>query len=101
MHVDAVQYWAAEPFLIPGNRGFSARAGAGRVAVVAARTRIARGDQHELGRKAERLAGASDRDHTVFDGLAHHLEDARMKLGHLVEEEDATMGQADFAGPRR
>src|SRR5439155_195954 len=55
MHVDAVQDRPAETLLVAGDRGFSTRARSGCVAVVAARTRIARRDEHELGRKAERL----------------------------------------------
>jgi len=34
-----------------------------------------------------------------FEWLAQRIEDAALKFGQLVEEQDAEMGEADFAGP--
>ena len=44
-------------------------------------------------RGALRLA---DGDDLIFDRLAHHFQDARAKLGQLVQEKHAAMGEGDL-----
>src|SRR5216684_3411290 len=90
MHVDAVRDRTAQTFLIAGDRGFSARAGSGGVAVVATRTRVARCDQHEFGRKAERLAGSGDGHHAIVYWLAHDLGDTAVRL---IEDDDPSVSR--------
>jgi hypothetical protein len=42
----------------------------------------------------------SDADVALFDRLAQHFERAAAELGEFVEEQDAVVREADFAGPR-
>ena len=41
---------------------------------------------------------SADGDLAVLEGLADGLQDVAGKLGEFIEEEDAVMGQAEFAG---
>ena len=61
---------------------------------------IHRADQHEAGRKRKRHRRAGQRDRVIFERLPQLLQDVTRKFRHLVEEQDAIMGQAHFAGPR-
>ena len=47
---------------------------------------------------AERHGCARNGDGAVFEGLAEDLEDVAGELGELVEEEQAVVGEGDFAG---
>ncbi len=64
---------------------------------VSLRTGIHCGNRLKRRGKRERTAGAADRDHLVFQRLAQRLKVARTKLGQFVEEEHASMRQADLA----
>jgi hypothetical protein len=55
------------------------------------------GDEHERG-EGHAAGGAGDGDFAVLKGLAHDFEGAAAELGEFVEEEDAVVGHADFAG---
>ena len=50
--------------------------------------------------KERRHGGAGDGDHAVLEGLAEDFEDVAGELGELVEEEEAVVGEGDFAGAR-
>ena len=50
--------------------------------------------------KLRRHGGAGDGDHAVFERLAEDFEDVAGELGQLVEEEQAVVGEGDFAGAR-
>ena len=43
--------------------------------------------------------GAGDHHRSGFERLAERIEHAALKLREFVEEQDAEMGKADFAGP--
>ncbi len=58
------------------------------------------GDEHEFGGEGEGGVGAGDGDGAGFEGLAEDLEDVAGEFGELVEEEDAVVGEGDFAGAR-
>ena len=50
--------------------------------------------------KVRRHGGAGDGDGAVFERLAEDFEDVAGELGELVEEEQAVVGEGDFAGAR-
>jgi len=52
----------------------------------------------EVRRESQRALRPADRDELVFDGLAHHFQDARPELGQLIQEEHAAVCQRDLAG---
>ena len=62
-----------------------------------AATRIHRGDQLNIGGKGHMAVGARDTNFAGFQRLSQTVEYAALKLRQFVEEQDAEMGQADFA----
>ena len=68
----------------------------------AARARVRRRDELEVGAGSQQLrpARASD-DAAVLEHLAQRLERAALELGQLVEEQHAAVRERDLAGPRR
>ena len=69
----------------------------GGVAEVATGAGVHGGDEHEVGGVVGADGGARDGDLAVFEGLAEGLEDGARVFGELVEEEDAVVGEGDFA----
>lgn len=98
--VDTVQKRAGDFAHVAFDLDGGAFAAADVRAVVAAGAGVHGGDHNEVGGKAERALGAGDGDGAFFEGLADHFEDVALELGEFVEEEDAVMGQAEFAGAR-
>lgn len=96
--VDAVHNGTGNPRLVAG--GLAGRAGAEAFGItqVAAGAGIHRGDQDETRREVKGSLGAGDRDVAVFEGLSKVFEDTFGELTEFIEEEDATVGEADFAG---
>ena len=47
------------------------------------------------------LRRAADRDVPLLERLAQHLKRLAVELRHLVQKQDALVGQADLAGLRR
>lgn len=70
---------------------------AARIIAKAARTRIERRDQHEVGR--ERRAGkcAADGHRAIFQRLAEDFQRLTIELRQLVQEQHAMMTERDFA----
>src|ERR1051325_8752096 len=66
------------------------------IPVKSTRTRIHGSNKLKIGRESQRSFGAADGHHFIFHRLAHHFEDARAKLGELVQEQDAAMRQGDL-----
>ena len=71
-----------------------------RVAAIAARARVHRGDEDEPRGEGDRPRRARDGDVTLFERLPQHVEHVPAELRHLVEEQHAVMREADLAGPR-
>ena len=71
-----------------------------RVVVVSARAGIHRRDEHEARREIERSRRTRDGNMTILKRLAKDFEGGARKLCELVEKEDATMRERDFAGDR-
>ena len=98
-HVDAVEEGAADA----GEVVFAAAGGfvafAGGVAEVAAAAGVHGGDELESGGVGDVGAGAGDGGSSAFQGLAEGFEGGTGEFGEFVEEEDAAVGEADFAGP--
>ena len=69
--------------------------------MIAARTRIHRGDEDEAGGEDDRAQRARHGDAPFFDRLTQRLEHAAIELRHFVEKQHAVMREADLAGPRR
>ena len=64
----------------------------------AARARVHGPHQDEPGRKGGRAPGPADPDQAFFQGLPEGVEHDRRELTHLVQEQHASMGQADLPG---
>ncbi len=77
-----------------------AGAGAGGVGEVAAFAGVGGGDEHEAAGVADVGVGAGDGDLAGLDRLAEGFEDGAGEFGKFVHEEDAVMGEGDFAGFR-
>jgi len=63
-------------------------------------TRVHGTDEHEPGRENSDAGGTSDANDAFLEGLSQDLQRQATKLGHLVEEEYAVVGEADLARPR-
>ena len=95
--VDAVEEGTGELLLVVLDLGGSAGALVGGVAEVATGAGVHGGDQHEVGGVVGLEVGARDSDLAIFERLAEGLEDGARVFGELVEEEDAVVGEGDFA----
>ena len=85
--VDAVEEGARDARAIPLHRvGQTGAFGAG-IAVVSARAGVHRGDEHEARRVGGRAAGPGDGDRALLERLAQRVEDARVELAKLIEEQ--------------
>jgi len=104
LQVDAVQQRAAESPLVTRHRLGRAAAGPARGR---ARTQPAAGagvhgrHQLEAGREHRLPRRAADGDAATFHGLAQRLQRGAREFRGLVQEQHATMGQADLTRPRR
>src|ERR1700741_5040213 len=83
---------------VAGDLVLRADALAAGVIEVAARARIQGCGEYESCGIGNRPRGACDGDDAVFDRLAEDFERFAAELGELVEEENAMMREADFAG---
>ena len=105
MNVDAVHQRTRDLAHVLFDLGRRTVAASPRVAAVTARTRIRRGDQHEVGWKGRAPQRPRDRDDAVFEWLTHHFERLAIELGQFIQKQDAVVGFADFtrrrAGCRR
>src|SRR5262249_4659902 len=70
-----------------------------RVTEPSAHAWVHRGDELERGGKQHRAGAPRDGDPTLLERLAERLQDVTAELGKLVEEEDAVVGERDFARP--
>ncbi len=100
MEIDAVEERAADALAVFLDEGRATAAFAFGIAIIAAGAGVHSGDKHEAGGEGHAADGAGDGDFAVFEGLAHDFEGAAAELGEFVEEEDAIVGHADFAGAR-
>jgi hypothetical protein len=66
---------------------------------VAARARVHRPDQGAARRIGERGGSAGEGELPVLQRLAHHLQHLPLKLGQLVQEKDAVMGEVQLPQP--
>ena len=84
--------------------GCEALRGAGaldrRVAAAAARAEVHRRHELEAGREERHALRAGDADDAVLERLAQRLERRPHELGQLVEQQDAVVREARFAGTR-
>ena len=67
------------------------------VVVVAARTGVHGGDEHERGGIVDGHLGPADGHAALLHGLAQHLEHRALEFRQLVEEEHPVVRQADLA----
>ena len=97
VEVDAVEQGAADFGHVAFDLGDAAMAVAAGVVAIAAGARVERGDEHEVGWEIGRAEGTADRDVAVFERLSEDFEGPAVEFGEFVEEEDAVVGEADFA----
>jgi hypothetical protein len=96
--IDAIEERAADFCNVALDDRRSAVALTGPVVEIAAGAGVHGGGEHEGGGEGEGHGGAGDGNVTVFERLAQDFENVAGKLGELVEEEDAVVGEGDFAG---
>ena len=98
--VAAIEERSREPLAVP--RQALRRAGAVErwVSASATRTEIHRCDELESGGEQHPPEHPRDEDEPVLERLAQRLERRALKLAELVEEQDASMGEARLTRPR-
>ena len=97
MKIDAVHQRTRQPRLIIF--GAAWRPAAGQFGEVTAAARVHRGDQLEPGWVGDVALGTGDADATSLNRLAQRFECRPVELRQLVEEQDALVGEGDFARP--
>ena len=97
VHVDAVEEWAGEFFLIILDLDFGAFTFVGGVAEIAAWAGIHGRDEHKIGGKSGFLVGARDGNSAIFEGLAEGLKDGAGEFGYFIEKENSFVGERDLA----
>ena len=97
VQVDAVEQGAGDATEVLLDLGRRAGAGAAGIRPVSAGTGIHGGDEDEVGGESRAAEGPADGHLAFLERLAQDLERLAIELGHLVEEEDALVGQADLA----
>jgi hypothetical protein len=98
--IDPIEQRPRQTLLVAADRRRGAGAGPAWRVEKSTCAGIHRANQDKVGRKAERPGGPADHDRVVLERLAHDLEDLLVKLGHLIEEQHAAVGQRDLAGLR-
>jgi hypothetical protein len=101
VEVDAIEERAGEALPVALDRAGAADAFAGARIEPAARARVGRGDEQERGGELEGAVDAIDRDGALLQRLAQPLDGRARELGELIEEQDAVVGERDFARARR
>src|ERR1039458_8213615 len=81
--------WRRTSSTLRGNSGSSSR-----------KSRPLWASETSPGPDRERQGGASDAACAVFEGLAEDFEHVAGEFGQFVEEEQAVVGERDFAGAR-
>lgn len=99
--VDTIEKRAGELAAIAGDLVRRAAAFSVRVAVMAARTGIHRGNQLEFGREFRLAGGPGDVNAAGFERLAQGFEHFAIEFRQFVQKEDSLVSQADFAGAGR
>ena len=97
VQVDAVEQGAGDATQVLLDLGRRAGAGAAGIGPVSAGAGVHGGDEDEVGGEGRAAEGPADGDLAFLERLAQDLERLAIELGHLVEEEDALVGQADLA----
>ncbi len=96
-HIDAVENGSRNTFAV----GFDLARGAGTfvslVAEIAARAGVHGGNKDEISRVSDTLIDAADGNLMVFEGLPESFENGAGVFGDFIEEENAVMGERDFA----
>ena len=99
--VDAIQQRPGEARVIAVDGIRQTRALFGGIAGVPARTRIHRRDEREARGIGRGRSRARDRDRPFLEWFAERLENGGREFRKLVEEERATVREADLARTRR
>jgi hypothetical protein len=97
-HVDPVHQRAADFALVVFAAAGGAAAGAGGVEQIAAAAGVHGGDQLETGGVGDVGGGAGHGGAAGFEGLAQGFEGGAGEFGEFIKEEDAAMGEGNFAG---
>jgi nickel/cobalt transporter (NicO) family protein len=98
VEVDAVEQRAGDAGAVALNLRRGAAALTFGVSQISAGTGVHRGDEHEGAGKGDFAGGAGDGDFAVLEGLAKDFEGGAVELGEFIHEEDAVVGEGDFAG---
>lgn len=93
LHVDPVQQRPRDAALVMLYHVRAAAASAGRMAVIAARAGVHRGDQLETGGKFGLARRPRDRDAARFHWFAQHFEHAAFEFRQFIEKQHAAVGQ--------
>ncbi len=99
-NVEAIEQRSRDPPGISGSGPLAAPTGAGKPSFSAG-ARVHGRHQDEPCWVLDRPSGSADSDHALLERLPEDIEHDSWKLAELVQEQHATMSQADLAGPQR
>ena len=97
LYIDAVEQRAGDAVFVLGHGAGRARAGAGRVGIIAAWTGVHRGHEHEAGGVFDGVFCSRHQNFSVLERLSQHLKDLSVEFGELVEMEHPVVRKGDFA----
>lgn len=95
--IDTIEERAADSGHVAFDLRWGAIAATARVGAVAAWAGIEGGHEHEAGGEGRAAHGARDGDDPILEGLSHDFERFSIELGKFIEEENAVVGEGDFA----
>lgn len=96
--INAIKDGAREAFTVGGDLSGATGTGMVGVAIVAAGAGVHGSDEDKVGGIGGVLVGAGKGDLPILKGLAESFKNVARIFGQLVKEEDATVGEGDFAG---
>jgi len=101
LYIDAIEQGARQPMPIAFDGVGRATASDARMPMMAARARVHGRHQLEARREFRAPRGPRDRNAPGFERLAQSFEHPAVELGEFIQEQDAPVGQTDFARARR
>ena len=97
MDVNAIEQWSRHALPVTLDLPLGAAAVAFRMTVETTRTRIHRGDEHDVRRKSHGPGGARNHRFSILQRLAQHLQRAASEFRQLIEEKHTMVSQTHLA----
>jgi hypothetical protein len=99
VNIDPVQHGTRQSLPEPIESVREAAAVPPKIAVEPARARVRRCDQGEPGGELDRAGGPRHHDPAILHGLTQPFDGVAAKLGELVKEKNAVVGQGGLSRP--